>query len=78
MKELEDVYDLPGMLTRNEIEYLYRLAKFNSGKESSSKSAVEKACRRSRWPAVPPRSTVKKSSLSIRMNRSPKRATATI
>ena len=32
MKELEDVYDLPGMLTRNEIEYLYRLAKFNSGK----------------------------------------------
>jgi predicted O-methyltransferase YrrM len=32
MKELEDVYDVSGMLTRDEFEYLYRLAKCNCGK----------------------------------------------
>jgi MMP 1-O-methyltransferase len=32
MKELEDVYAVPGMLTRDEVEYLYRLAKCNRGK----------------------------------------------
>ncbi|HEY7217093.1 MAG TPA: class I SAM-dependent methyltransferase [Candidatus Binatia bacterium] len=31
MKELEDVYGVPGMLTRDEVDYLYRLAKRNPG-----------------------------------------------
>ncbi len=32
MKELEDVYAVPGMLTVDEFEYLYRLAQRNPGK----------------------------------------------
>jgi predicted O-methyltransferase YrrM len=32
MKELGEVYDVPGMLTRDEVDYLYRLAKRSRGK----------------------------------------------
>ena len=32
IKELNDVYDVPGMLTTAEFEYLYRLAQYNRGK----------------------------------------------
>ncbi len=32
MKELYEILEVPGMLTQNEVEYLYRLGQINSGK----------------------------------------------